>query len=152
MMRTSKAAIFSAALLAVVWAPSNLAAQSEIRDRIAAGVQAVQQACAADINKFCGNVTRGEGRLLVCMWAYDDQLSRDCELGLYQASRNLEQALNRVQRVADACWNEISAQCANADYIGQCVMEKAGSFSPACQSVVTALRRAGQGMETRGAR
>ena len=149
---TSKTAIVSAALLGVVWAPASLWAQSELRDRVAAAVQSVQQACAADISKFCGNVTQGEGRVLLCMQAYDDQLSRSCQFGLYRASRNLDRALNRVERIADACWNDIEVQCGNADRIGQCVMEKAGSLSPACQTVITALRQAGQALETRGGR
>jgi hypothetical protein len=150
MATTSKAAIISAALLVLV--PSNLSAQSELRDRIVAAVEAVQGACAPDVNKFCGNVTRGEGRLLVCMHAYDDQLSRSCQFALYRASRNLDRALNRVEQMADACWNDIEAQCGNADRIGQCVMEKATSLSPSCQTVVAGIRRAVEGLETRGGR
>jgi Golgi apparatus protein 1 len=152
MLTTSKAAIMSAALLAVVFAPTNLSAQQSLRERLAAAVQAVEAACAADVSKFCGNVTRGEGRVLVCMHAHDDQLSRGCQLSLYRASRNLDRALNRVEQIADACWNDIEAQCANADRIGQCVMEKAGSLSPSCQTIVTGLRQAAEGLETRGAR
>ena len=152
MVITSKTAIFSAAVLALVCAPSTLSAQSNLGERVAAAVQAIQGACAADVSKFCGNVTPGEGRVLVCMHAHDDQLSRTCQFSLYRASRNLDRALDRVERIADACWNDIEAQCANADRIGQCVMEKAASVSPACQTVVTGLRQAGQALETRGAR
>jgi hypothetical protein len=153
MLTIAKTAIFSsAAVAALVWAPPSASAQSNLRERIAAGVQAVQEACAADVNKFCGNVTRGEGRLLVCMHAFDDQLSRGCQISLYRASRNLEGAVNRVERIADACWNDIQAQCGDAERVGQCVMEKAQSqsLSPACQTVVAALRQAGQASETRG--
>jgi hypothetical protein len=153
MSSIAKTAIFSAAVAAALfWAPSTASAQSNLRERIAAAVQAVQQACAADVGKFCGNVTRGEGRLLSCMQAFDDQLSHGCQMSLYQASRNLEGALNRVERIADACWSDIQAQCGNADRVGQCIMEKAQSqsLSPACQTVVAGLREAGQAIETRG--
>ena len=152
-MTTRKTTIFCfVAALALVWAPSNLSAQSDIRERVTAAVQAVQGACAADAAKFCGNVTQGEGRLLVCMHAFDDQLSRSCQFALYRASRNLDRVLNRVERIADACWTDIEAQCGNADRIGQCVMEKASSLSPACQTVVAGIRQAGQALETRGGR
>jgi len=153
MSSIAKTAIFSAAAAAaLLWAPSAASAQSNLRERIAAAVQAVQQACAADVDKFCGNVTQGQGRVLSCMQAFDDQLSQGCQMSLYQASRNLEGALNRVERIADACWSDIQAQCGNADHIGQCVMQKAQSqsLSPACQTVVGALRQAGQAIETRG--
>ena len=150
---TRTATTVSAAVLALAWTCSSLSAQqSSLSDRVAAGMQAVEGACAADVNKFCGNVTRGEGRLLVCMHAFDDQLSQGCQMSLYRASRNLEQALNRVERIADACGNEIEAQCGNADRIGQCVMEKAASFSQPCQNVVAGLRQIGQGLGTTGGR
>jgi hypothetical protein len=153
MTTTRTATTVSAAVLALVWTSSSLSAQqSSLSDRVAAGMQAVEGACAADVNKFCGNVTRGEGRLLVCMQAFDDQLSRGCQMSLYRASRNLEQALNRVERIADACGNELEAQCGNADRIGQCVMEKAASFSQPCQNVIAGLRQIGQGLGTTGGR
>ena len=153
MMTRTTTATVSAAVLALVWTCSSLSAQqSSLADRVAAGVQAVERACASDINKFCPNVTRGEGRLLICMQAHDDQLSRSCQLSLYLASRNLERALSRVERIADACGNEIEAQCGNADRIGQCVMEKAASFSQPCQNVIAGLRQIGQGLGTTGGR
>jgi hypothetical protein len=152
MATTSKAAIFSLAALALVWAPSNLSAQSDIKDRVAAAIKSLKDACGDDISKFCGNVTPGEGRVLVCMQAYDDQLSRSCQLSLFRASRNLDRAVDRVERLADACWTDIEAQCGNADRIGQCVMEKSGSLSPSCQTVVTALKQMGEALETRGGR
>jgi hypothetical protein len=150
---TRTATTVSAAVLALVWTSSGLSAQqSSLSDRVAAAVQTIEGACAADASKFCGNVSRGEGRLLVCMHAYDDQLSRSCQMALYRSSRNLEQALNRVERIADACGNEIEAQCGSADRVGQCVMEKAASFSQPCQNVIAGLRQIGQGLGPTGGR
>jgi len=136
----------SAACLASIWAPSNASAQSDLRDRVAAAIETVEGACAADINNFCGEVTRGEGRVLLCMQAHEDQLSRRCQFALYRVSRNLERALNRVERIADACWNDIEAHCGDADRIGQCVVQKSASLSQSCQTVVAALRQAVQGL------
>jgi hypothetical protein len=150
MMMTSKTTLLSAAALALILIPASASAQTSLRERVVAAVQAVQSACGADINKFCGSVTPGEGRVVLCMQAHEDQLSRSCQFALYRASRNLDRALDRVERVADACWGDIESQCGNADRIGQCVMDKAQSFSPACQSVVAAVRQVGQALETRG--
>jgi hypothetical protein len=79
-------------------------------------------------------------RRALSLCPHEDQLSRSCQFALYRASRNLDRALDRVERIADACWTDIESQCGNADCIGPCVMEKAPSFSPACQTVVTAVR------------
>jgi Golgi apparatus protein 1 len=138
--------IVFAASVAAIASPSESVAQSGLKDRLAAAVETVEGACAADISKFCSNVTRGEGRLLSCMQAYDDQLGRRCQFALYRVSRHLEGALNRVERIAEACWNDIEAHCGNADRIGQCVVEKRASLSQSCQTVVSGLRKAVQGL------
>jgi hypothetical protein len=75
------------------------------------------------------------------MQAFDDQLSRRCQFALYRASRNLERSLDRVERIADACWSDIEANCTNADRIGQCLAEKVEKLSPGCQTVVGAVGR-----------
>jgi len=145
MATNTKTATISLALLGVLWAPSNLMAQSDLRARVAAAIETVQGACAADIGKFCGNVSRGEGRVVLCMQAHDDQLSWRCQFAVYRASRNLDRALSRVERIADACWNDIETQCRDVA-IGQCVMDKAGSLSTACQTVVAGVRQALHGL------
>ena len=141
-----KAAIASCALLAGVCAPATVSAQSNLRDRVATAIETVEAACAADIDKFCGNVTRGEGRVIVCMRAHDDKLSRRCQFALYRVSRNLDRALDRVERIADACWNDIQAHCQGADSLARCVMEGGPALSPACKSVVAGLRQTLQGL------
>jgi hypothetical protein len=140
--------IISAACLALAWPFSTAPAQSQLRDRIAGAVENVEGACGADINNFCGNVTRGEGRVLLCMQAHEDQLSRRCQFALYRASRQLERAINRVDRVAEACWTDIEAQCGEADRIGLCLVQKSGSLSQPCQAVLAGLRQAVQGLAT----
>lgn len=141
-MRTAaKTARMSAWALAALLLPSGALAQANLRDRVQGAVDAVESICAADITRFCGNVSRGQGRLLLCLHAFDDQLSRRCQFGLYRASRNLERSLDRVERIADACWSDIEVNCPNADRIGQCLSEKMASLSPSCRSVVDAVQQ-----------
>ena len=138
----------SAACLALAWPLSTASAQSQLRDRVAGAVEAIESACAADVTSFCGHVTRGEGRVLLCMQAHEDQLSRRCQFALYRASRHLERAVNRVERISEACWNDIEAQCGDADRIGQCLIQKSGQLSQPCQTVLSSLRQAVQGLAT----
>ena len=142
----SRTAIVSAAVLALAWGPAELAAQSTLKNCVAGAIDAVEGACASDIAKFCGNVSRGEGRVLLCMQAHDDQLSRRCQFTLFRVSRHLERAVNRVERIADACWDDIQAHCSNADKIGKCVMEKGPALSPACRTVVAGIKQTLQGL------
>jgi sporulation protein YlmC with PRC-barrel domain len=148
MSTTTRTTAIAAALLAMLCAPSNLSAQGNVRDRVAAAIDSIQGACASDIDKFCGNVTRGEGRVLLCMQAHDDQLGFRCQFALYRASRKMGRALNRVERIADACWSDIQAHCANAEGTGvaQCVMDRGRSLSRACQRAMTGIRQALHGL------
>ena len=140
-------AIVSTTLFALLGTSSSAFAQTDLRDRVATAVEAVEKSCGNDINALCGKVTRGEGRLLLCMQAHEDQLSRSCQFALYRASRRLENALHRVERTADTCWADIEAQCNDADKIGQCLVQKRASLSQACQTVVTAIQQAVRGAE-----
>jgi sporulation protein YlmC with PRC-barrel domain len=146
--RIVAACVATAGLASAALAQSspNPPAPPNLRDRLAAAVETVEGACAADLKDFCGNVTRGEGRLLQCMQAYDDQLSNRCQFALYRVSRNLEASLDRVDRIADACWNDIQEKCGDADKVGRCVIEKRASLSQPCQTVISALQQAFQGL------
>ena len=123
-----------------VWPLVDASAQSNLRERLAAAVEAVQANCTEDVDNFCSKVTPGEGRILLCMQAHEDRLSRSCQIALYRASRGLENALDRVEKVADACWNDIQAKCGDAGGIGQCLVQKRQQLSDSCQAAVSAVR------------
>jgi sporulation protein YlmC with PRC-barrel domain len=140
------------ALGSVTWS-SQVSAQTTVLDRLTAATEAVENSCGDDIKKFCGSVSRGEGRVLLCMQAHDDQLSFRCQFALYRASRKLGNAVHRVERIADACWTDIQAKCGEAERIGQCVVQKRETLSRACQRVVAAVQTAaGQLANLRGMR
>jgi hypothetical protein len=118
--------------------PSPDARQSQLRDRLAGAVQRVQAACQSELRNFCSTVTPGEGRVLLCMQAHEDKISKGCEMALFEASRNLQQATRRVERLAEACWNDIQAICAASSSVGQCISENRAALSPPCRAVVAA--------------
>lgn len=58
MAQIPRRAVVLGALLASFWVPSELLAQSTLKDRVGSATEAVERACAVDIGKFSGNVTR----------------------------------------------------------------------------------------------
>lgn len=110
--------------------------RSALRDRVARAIEIVEDACAADIDDYCGKVTPGRGRLALCMLVHEDQLSNGCRSTLHGASRILK---NKVDSAAEACWNELQKLCGEAGRIGQCLEQKRGSLSSMCQTIVEAL-------------
>lgn len=74
-------------------------------------VQTVTEGCSKEIGVYCKGVNPGEGRLLACLYAYGDKLSNRCEFALYDASVQLERAINALSYVANECRNDLTAYC-----------------------------------------
>jgi Golgi apparatus protein 1 len=114
-------------------------------ERLAAAADQIQAACAEDAKKFCSNVTPGEGRLLFCMIAHEDKIATKCDYALYKAGRGLDRALNRLEDIADACWDDIEKHCAETaageGQIAKCLVTKKASLSKECGDVLTTSGR-----------
>ncbi len=74
-------------------------------------VEHLVNACENDIQKFCSQVTPGDGRLLHCMAAHEDKISGQCEYAFYQAATLLEQLSMAIAYVARECRTEIETHC-----------------------------------------
>ena len=74
------------------------------------------------------------------MQAHEDKVSAGCDLAIFEASRNLQRTLDRIELVADACWNDIEKHCANMTpgegQVAQCLQGKKASLSRACGHVL----------------
>src|SRR4029077_4108478 len=97
------------------------AQRSQMHSRVTEAAERVQNACRTELQNFCSTVTPGEGRLLLSMQAHEDKLGNQCELALFEASRNVRQAMRRIERVADACGSDIQAHCVGSASIAQCM-------------------------------
>ena len=75
-------------------------------------VSDVQRGCGVEIEKYCSQVSMGEGRLLACFYAHEDKLSGQCEYTLYTAAAELEHAVSALNYVAGQCQDDIIAHCA----------------------------------------
>ena len=65
--------------------------RSAIRDRVAQAIETIEDACAAELDDFCGKVTPGEGRVAMCMRAHEDQLSSGCRSTLYRVAQRTQE-------------------------------------------------------------
>ena len=103
-------------------------------------VSDVQKGCAVEIEKFCSQVTLGEGRLLACFYAHEDRLSGQCQYALYTAAAQLEHAVSALNYVAGQCEDDIETHCAGVQLgegrILSCLKSNADSVSTACKAAV----------------
>ena len=106
--------------------------------RLDAAVKKIEVACSDDVKKYCSTVTPGEGRLILCMQAHEDKVSEKCDFAVFQASRNLSRALDRIDRAADICWGDIEKFCSHVPEGGgrilQCLASQKASLTSACRT------------------
>jgi putative metallopeptidase DUF4344 len=117
-------------------------AQTQLETRIAAGAGKIRAACGDDIKKYCSTVTPGDDRLMLCIQAHEDQISHQCDYTLFEASRNLGQALDRIGQIADVCWDDIKRVCSPLPEggwrIAQCLASQGILLTPACRTQIGA--------------
>jgi hypothetical protein len=120
--------------------------KSDLRDRLASGVERIQDACADDIDRFCGDITPGGGRIAGCVRAYSDQFSLRCRFTLRRAVNTVERA---VENIADTCMSAVEKQCGDTDNVRECVQQKSSSLPQSCQTIVAVATQARQALAAR---
>jgi hypothetical protein len=74
-------------------------------------LETVANGCREELQKYCSNVTPGEGRMLACLFAYGDKLSGRCEYALYDAASQLERAVAALSYVVNECSSDLKQYC-----------------------------------------
>jgi hypothetical protein len=111
----------------------NLSAQESLIDTVANG-------CKTEIATYCKDVKPGEGRILACLYAYEDKLSGKCEYALYDAAARLERAVAALTYVAKECEADIVANCsgvkAGEGRVLQCLEKNEAKVSKRCKGAI----------------
>ena len=100
-------------------------------------VESVVTGCKAELEKYCGQVTPGEGRVLACLYAHNDKLSGRCEYALYDAAAQLERAAAALACVANECGPDLRKHCAAVEAgegrLLDCLQKKEAEVSNRCK-------------------
>ena len=111
----------------------NLSAQETLLETVANG-------CKTEITTYCKDVKPGEGRILACLYAYEDKLSGKCEYALYDAAARLERAVAALTYVAKECEADIVANCsgvkAGEGRVLQCLEKNEAKVSARCKGAI----------------
>jgi hypothetical protein len=76
-------------------------------------VETVAKGCDKELNTYCKDVTPGEGRVLACLYAYEDKLSGQCEYALYDAAVQLQRAVEALSYAVNECRDDLTKFCSN---------------------------------------
>jgi len=127
------------AVLAVFFSGSYALAQGDLIEE--ALLEHLLIACANDIGNYCSDVTPGDGRLLFCMAAYEDQISGQCIYALYQTASVLEALSEAISYIAQECGAEITALCSDVE-LGEgrvlaCLAENEADVRLSCKTAIS---------------
>ncbi len=100
--------IFFVALVIIPLGITSANAQQDLVETVANG-------CKMEIEKYCGQVTPGQGRVLACLYAHGDKLSAKCEYALYDAAVQLERAVAALSYVANECDADLEKNCGSIE-------------------------------------
>jgi hypothetical protein len=76
-------------------------------------VDTVTNGCKVELEKYCSDVTPGQGRMLACLYAHSDKLSGRCEYALYDSAAQLDRAAAALTYVANECGPDLRNYCAD---------------------------------------
>jgi hypothetical protein len=100
----------------------------------------VVDACADDLEEFCADVTPGEGRLIYCIAAYQDQISNRCGVALYDAASILQELADAIAYIGTACSADIDQFCADTPVgegrIIECLGNNGDQLTEACSTAL----------------
>jgi hypothetical protein len=76
-------------------------------------VETAMEGRRQELDTYCKGVTPGEGRLLACLYAFEDKLSGRCLYALYDAANQLEWAVMALRYLANECKGDVTSLCAD---------------------------------------
>jgi Cysteine rich repeat len=94
----------------VVAAVLLIGGQAKAADSLA---DSLKKACNKELTTFCKGVPAGEGRILACLYAFEDKVSDKCMYALYDASAQLKDAIVALDYAATQCKDDLQKFCAN---------------------------------------
>jgi hypothetical protein len=107
-------------------------------------VQSVAEGCKAELESYCKDVTPGEGRVLSCLYAYEDKLSGRCEYALYDAAAQLERAIGALTYLANECKADLQQHCSQIEpgqgRLAICLKKNEQQMSARCQQAMKDVR------------
>ena len=103
-------------------------------------IDIVADGCKTELDTYCKGVTPGEGRILACLYAYQDKLSSRCEYALYDASAQLEKAIVALTYLANECRDDLKSFCSDVKpgegRLIQCIEKNKEKISDRCKQAI----------------
>ena len=108
-------------------------------------VESVLNGCEKELDTYCKDVTPGEGRILACLYAFEDKLSLRCDYALYDAAAQLERAVAALTYVANECGDDLKEYCSSVRSGGgrllDCIKDHKKEVSKRCKQAIKDVKK-----------
>jgi hypothetical protein len=75
----------------------------------------LETACRTELETYCLKVVPGNKRGLACIYAHSDKLSHPCEMALYEAAGELQNAMTNLEAFARSCNDDMKKLCSSVE-------------------------------------
>jgi hypothetical protein len=103
-------------------------------------IDSVAKGCDKELKTYCKDVTPGEGRVLACLYAFEDKLSAQCEYALYDAAAQLERAVAALSYTVNECRDDLKKYCSDIKpgqgRLLKCIEKNDAKVSSRCKSAM----------------
>jgi hypothetical protein len=94
-------------------APPVFAAEDPLQHGLQGALDTFSKGCQQELTTFCKDVTPGEGRILACLYAFQDKLSPRCEYALYDSIGQLDRTMTNLSYAVGECREDLKSFCAD---------------------------------------
>jgi hypothetical protein len=123
------------ALTAALWCEAGPARALEMHD--------VKYACREELATFCKGVVPGRGRILACLYAFEEKVSDGCATAVLEGPGVLEQVFEYLASAVTACTEDLKKFCADVKPGGErmraCIRKNESAVSPRCKDALHRL-------------
>jgi len=103
-------------------------------------VEGLKKACHTELTTFCKGVQPGEGRILACLYAFQDRVSGKCEYAIYDAAAQLDRAATALKFAATECKEDLLKYCGSVKVgngrVKACLDKNEKSLSEKCKEAL----------------
>jgi Golgi apparatus protein 1 len=113
---------------------------AKMRERAQERMQAFEQACKSDLDQYCKDVPRGQGKVMGCLRDHAGNLSASCKEQLSQIDARHQQMHTRMHGIGEACKSDVGQFCQGVQpgggRLAQCLKTNQAKLSEPCKSAL----------------
>jgi hypothetical protein len=87
------------------------AAKDPLTEGAQGALDTFTEGCQQELTTFCKDVTPGEGRILACLYAFQDKVTPRCEYALYDSIGQLDRTLTNLAYAVGECRDDLKTYC-----------------------------------------